>query len=82
MTLQLDDKFYIEGDLNSFTLYYRESYFDKEANKERISRDQWYYSNIKGCLEAYIEKSIVGCTSAKEILDKLEEVKKVIKELK
>lgn len=78
MVFQIDDKFRIEGSLNSFTLIYEEKYFDKDAKKERTSRDQWYYSNLKNCLEAYIEKSLIGSTSAKEILSKLDEVKNIL----
>lgn len=78
MKLKIDDHFTIEGNLNSFTLFYEEKYFDEDAKKERTSKDNWYYSNFRQCLEAYIEKSIVPCNSAQEILDKLEEVKNII----
>lgn len=78
MVFQIDDKFRVEGSLNFFTLIYEEKYFDDNAKKERTSRDQWYYSTLKDCLIAYIDKSVIGHDSAKDILSKLEEVKNIL----
>lgn len=80
MKFKIDDYFTIEGSLNSFTLLYEEKYFDDKAQKERVSKDQWFYSNFKQCLEAYLDKAVIGHNSAKEILNKLEEIKKLINE--
>jgi hypothetical protein len=78
--LVLDEFFTIRGDMSSYTLQYRANSIDDSGNPIK-SNTNWYYSSLKQCLEMYLDKSSIGSSSAEEILVKLEEVKKVIKNL-
>lgn len=82
MKIQLTDHFSIEGDLNSYTLRYEKTVFDEVKQKEVISRDQWYYSNLRHCLEAFAEKNLVGTKDTTDIINRLEETINLIKNLK
>jgi hypothetical protein len=77
MKLVLDNDFYVEGDLNSFVLYYESPSGKFNAKGEEIiSREQWYYPSVKRCLEGYLEKAVgnMDTISIPDIIQKYNEI--------
>lgn len=77
MRLKLDEYFRIEADTSSFVLKYECDTGRLNGKGEPIiSRDQWYYPNIKLCLDGYVDKAIgvANFSSAEEIITKYDEV--------
>lgn len=86
MKLILDKDFIMEGDLNSFTLYYH--HVSEELNDKGnpiVSKDQWYYPTIADCILSYLNRvggNVCGKSPEIEILEKYSELDEKIGEIK
>lgn len=74
--IQLDNNYRIETDANNYTLIKEENTGEihKETGKETISKDQWYFPKLNQCLSKYLNESVKGAESVKELLEKVNEV--------
>ena len=81
--IKLDNNFSIETDSNNFVLK-----FEKETGEIHsktgnpiISKNQWFYGNLKGCLIKYSNESLKDCQDIKEVLSRLDEIEALIKSI-
>lgn len=55
--IQLDEYFRIEPDVNNFTLRFEMKDVDKKTNKEITRRNEWFCTDLKHALSAYLRES-------------------------
>ncbi len=78
MRLVLDKDFYIEGDLNSFVLYFRrENGVNPKTGNPVISKDEWYYPNISLCIQSYLSR-VLGCEESITVGDVLTKYNEIL----
>jgi hypothetical protein len=81
MKYQIDDNYSITGNSNSFMLKF-ESTETNEKGEPVTTTDRWYYPSLKLSLMSYVDKCTLACNTPKEILSKLEECLKIVKDFK
>jgi len=83
--ITLDKNYYIEADSNNWTLRYKSDPFEKVVKGEKkmvSSKDRWYFANLGGCLNRYVNEATKHCKSVDEILSKLDRVEEIIRQVK
>lgn len=78
--LHLDENWKIDDSTDNVTLIYeKEGEINPKTNKPKVSRREYYYGNVPQALSAYSKKSLSGCETLKEVLEKLEKIDEKIK---
>lgn len=70
--IKLDEHYTIEGDSYNWMLKYEKKSFNGE--KEIVSKDHWYYPNLRHCLKKYLDRSLVECKSIEEVIEAIDTV--------
>ena len=81
-TIKLDENYKMVSDNHNWTLEFESIRFDEEKQKEVKSKDEWHYPSIQGCLKKYLDQSGKNSNSIDELIEKLNEIYLVIKNLK
>jgi len=71
MNIKINNQFSITGDSYNWVVQEWYDGKDKNGNHKRQHKDS-YYSSLSHALKIISEKSLLGCESAEEILDRLE----------
>lgn len=77
--IQIDDKFFIDADSNSYTLKEKDKIQDKKSKNygEEVFRDRGYYVTLEGVLNGYLK------AQTREFVQNNEtDIKELIKEIK
>jgi hypothetical protein len=82
MKYKIDDEWEIEGDGHSYSLSYLKDEINPKTKNKFTNPTMYYYPSLRLCLEAYADKCTVPCNTPKEILSKLEECLKIVKDFK
>ena len=79
-TLQINNFWRVKTDNSSSTLVFAEKRINKEKKTEYLFEDKFYYNNVQSALQAYLIKSLDDAKDVKEVLVKIEESLKEIKD--
>lgn len=77
--IEIDDKFFIDADSNSYTLKEKDKIQDKKSKNygEEVFRDRGYYVTLEGVLNGYLK------AQTREFVQNNEaDIKELIKEIK
>jgi len=77
MNIKVNNSWSVEGDNFNWTLHNWYDGKDKNGNHKRHSKEL-YYSSLSSALKVCCEKSLLGCESAEEIMDRLDKLNKEI----
>lgn len=80
--IQLDECYSIESTRNEVTLKYRceSDEINEKTGKNKMSRTNWYYPNVKLAIKQYLLVSLTDCTEISQMLNKLGELENIIDE--
>lgn len=74
----LNDKYRIEPDnVSGWKLILTEKRKNKE-DKITEYTDMWYYASLKDCLTRFLDRCLSDCSTAQEILNRIEQCEKEI----
>ena len=80
--MKLDDNYLLVYDESNVVLRYEENRIriKKDKTKEPyLFNEDRYYPNVKTALKAYLNISLKGSTSVKDIINRIEKAEKMIK---
>lgn len=84
--MKIDNNYSISCDSNGCSLIFqeqRERVNKITAGKESYTfKDQWHYLSVPQCLSKYKDLSLVPCKDLKEVMNKLDEVTELIRNIK
>lgn len=81
--IKLDENFYLDPDSNNWTLHYElKGKVNPETGRPKISKDSWHCSNLQSAINRYLTESTKPSESVVDLMNKLEEIKQVIINLK
>lgn len=78
--IKLDDCYTVSTERDSVILRYEcvSDKISKKSGEFEITRDMWYYPNLKLALVKYLSESAADNTDVKQILKRIDEVEKLI----
>lgn len=76
----LDKDFRIEVDSYNYTLVKERitEQINEKTGSPIVSKDQWHYPTLKMALSKYVDEALRASEDSKEILEKLEDIYKII----
>lgn len=76
----LDKDFRIEVDSYNYTLVKERitEQINEKTGNPIVSKDQWHYPTLKMALSKYVDEALRASEDSKEILEKLEDIYKII----
>ena len=81
--IKLDQHWHIDTSGSSATLIFeKEGELNPKTQKPIQRKEVFYYSTVKQALTGYANRSLIHSESIEEILDKLDKIETVIKNLK
>lgn len=82
-SIKLDDNWRIDNSSGSATLVFeKEGDINEKTGKLTISKDVFYYSTVKQALIGYTNRCLVYSENITEVLNKLESIENLIKNMK
>jgi len=80
----LTENYSIEFDENNAILVFKETKTKKKEgiDVEYVSTDRYFYPNLKTCLCAFVQKDLHGSTSIFNVITRIDELEKIILNLK
>ena len=78
--ITLNNNYYITSDSNNWVLNYSEEKI-KDNGEKYTATDTWYYSKLSDLLSRFLDQQLKGTTTAKEIMEKIEQTERTIKNI-
>lgn len=78
--ITLNNNYYITNDSNNWILNYSEEK-TKDNGEKYTATDTWYYSKLSDLLSRFLDQRLKGTTTAKEIMQRIEQTEKIIQKL-
>ena len=69
--MKLDENYTLIGDEYQWTLYYEKKYYNKEKKKEVVSKNTYYFKNMKDAINSYIDKKLKEKETIHESIEEL-----------
>ena len=69
--MKLDENYTLIGDEYQWTLYFEKKYFDEKKKKEVVSKNTYYFKNMKDAINSYIDKKLKEKETVLEVIEEL-----------
>ena len=69
--MKLDKNYTLIGDESQWTLYYEKRYYNEEKKKEVVSKNTYYFKNMKDAINSYIDKKLKEKETVSEAIEEL-----------
>ena len=69
--MKLDENYTLIGDESQWTLYYEKKYYNEEKKKEVVSKNTYYFKNMKDAINSYIDKKLKEKETVSEAIEEL-----------